>query len=691
MIRQKLKSIIFNGVEGKAYGGNIYSFKIENNGIESPAKFIISVAYPPNEAKLITLGTRANIETEFFTFRGASSLFSCTLEKNPEYDSLHLTYYDASYILDKIYVGINYRHGTCETTSCFGTVTLLGGEVTNIAQEKECLNCQNNIEKFSTPVSAIPCDNKDAGYTIGDFITAFNGYINNLGILGRIGNDTLSYTGTLREVLSNLCSDAGASFICNYLTGEVDVIDASMGIEINDEDTASNNNIKKITVEESLEGTYAHFKSSFKITPTSIFSQQREKYKQIILTPQSTVLTEDVILGAVSQKSPERRDAYCRAVGYYDRIGIYGGLFSPDPEGGIYQNTINRLADCMQDSSLLDLVDQGFTYWQLSNYSDDLKNYYMERESRALSEYGTLYRSNVIPRIVDERTCISNKFRSVTTNEYYPDIDPDGYWRKSLSAQDLFPNENADLNGYYTPVIVPLVGELLEKYSLCVRSGLIGLRDFTNAAFIGWKFARTNIRPNIGGCKHPDEEEKKPIQEEDKTYCQLPCEESAKDPCEILNNECSIGPAGIFQGSDTSDTTCIDGIALPTAARFWGWSKETQDISKTREGSLEVGERFPNSIGGEYQSIRYTLQDLSNGDNDSGSIPAGVFGKSITKNYELIGEFVPIMHPSLRSWSVSIDGNGVMTNVSYQNRPPTPSKQDTTVSKVAIRKISLRS
>lgn len=704
MIRQKLKSIIFNGVEGQAYGGNIYSFKIENNGIESPSKFMISVAYPPKKAIPIPLGTTARIETGIISFKNISSLFSCTIEQNPEYDSMHLTYHDASFILDKIYIGLNYRHGQCPDTTdeygnkirvrhCGDGIVLLGGEIPNMVSEKECLDCSNNIKKADTPSVTTPCDNKDVGYIVQDFIEAFP-YIEDINILGKAGGDPMSYTGTLREVLSNICSDAGASFICDYATGSIKIIDASRGIEISDKDTAANPNIKKITVESSLEGTYGHYKSGFKINPTNIFSQQRENYKQITLTPENSVLSTDVILGAVAIKSPERRDAYCRSHGLYYRIGIYGSLYPPDPYGGIYQSSIKRLADCMQDSSLIDLHNQGFTYWHLSNYSDDLKNYYMNRESLALSEYGSVFRSSVIPKIEDDKTCIAEKFRSITSNQYYPDIAPDGTWRKSMGTKDLFPNEDPGLNGYYTPVIVPLVGDLLEKYLLCVQSGLIGLRDLTNAALIGWKFAYSNIAPNVGPCKHPEEELAKPLEERKDAFCKLPCEEESKDPCQILNSECSKGPGGIYQGSSFDMTTCIDGVALPVAAPYFGWVKTTQDVSKTREGELEIGQRFPPYIDANVQSIRYTLLDASGTSTNIqniGGFSTSVFKESITKTYEIVGEFVPIIHPSLRSWNINIDGNGLITTISYQNRPPTPSKQETTIPKISSKKVSLRS
>lgn len=699
MIRQKLKSIIFNGIEGEAYGGNIYSFKIENNGVESPSKFIISIAYPPKQAREIALGTTARIETNLFVFNGVSSLFSCNIERNPEYDSMHLTYYDSSFFLDRIYVGLNYRHGKCQGNASYcliGPLILLGKEQSNIAQSKECLDCEDNIIKVETPSVAIPCDNKDVGYTVSDFTSALSilDKFENVGLLSNAGADIISYTGTLREVLSNICSDAGASFICDYATGKIRIIDASRGIEISDKDTADNATIKKITTESSLEGTYAHYKSAFSINPANVFSQQRENYRQITLTPVNSALTDDVKLGAVSIKSPERRDAYCRSHGLYYRIGIYGDLFSPDPDGGIGQNSIQRIADCMQDSSLIDLHNQGFTYWHLARYSDDLKNYYMDRESKALSDYGSLYRSSVIPKIEEDKTCIAEKFRSVTTYQYYPDIAADGTWRKSAGSKDLFPDEDPGLNGYYSPVIVPLVGDMLEKYLLCIRSGLIPLRDLANAALIGWKFAYSNIAPNIGPCTHPEEEALKPLEEGEDAFCKLPCEETSADPCELINSDCSVGPAGIYQGSSSNQTTCVDGIALPVVAPYLGWVKSTRNASKSREGELKIGQMQPPYIDGDYQSVRYTLLDASGTGTEVDSVSgfnSSVFRESITKNYEIIGEFVPIMHPSLRSWNITIDGNGLMTSISYQNRPPIPSKQETTIPKVSAKKVSLRS
>lgn len=701
MFVQKLKSISLNGVEGEAYGGNIYSFKIEGNGIDGPPRYIISAAFPPSTAPTPALNSLGQIKIGDFSLGGNVKLFASSVENMPEYSSLHLTYVDNSDFLDKTYIGINYRHGYCEKSVCKSDgFVLLGGEVVETESAKECLNCADQIVEASGKILYNTCDNKDAGYSVGHFIQAFANEIKNISLLGRAGSAPVSYTGTLREVLSNLCSDAGATFMVDY-NGGITIIDGSKGVQILDQVLGSDAKIKKSTYEQSKEGSYIQLGSTFSIKPTRTLSQTRENYTQIILYPQSTIATIDVQLGYVSLRGPMWRDQVCKQLGLYNRLGFYGGLYSVNPGAGMFQNSMTDLANCMQDSSLLDLIGQGFTYWHLTRFSDELKNYYINLESNAAQEFGTVYKANLIPITTESKSCISNSFRKLTNYEYYPDIDANGYWRKNVSSKDIAPEKIRDLDGYYAPVVVPLVGELTEKYKQCVGS-LNRISDYTNMAFIAWKSNLPGVSIESSMCVHPDEELKKPINQKD-TYCLLPCEqnEGSSDPCAQLNSNCSRGPAGIYQGSESNLGFCLGGIVSPSTSVYYGWMKKNDDVSRVAAGELKINDKPIDSSSSSVmpgyadtsnvQSVRYSLVDASNS-SDSISPPVGSFFiASQTRTYEIIGEFVPQLHPSLKSWSISTDGNGTFTTISYQNRPPIPSKQDSSMSKVSSKKVLLRS
>ena len=705
MTNQKLNSIIFNGVEGEAFGGSIFSFRIESNGIESPPKYIVSVVYPPTASSrnpAAELNAAATITVGGNGLGGSMKLFGVSYEDNPEYTTAHFTYLDGSSFLDTTYVGINYRHGVCARSTYCGSIEkgmiILGGEIQGVEEEKECINCEDQVEKIVGQVAALSCDNKDSGYSVDDFIAACKNHIIDISLLSRAGDATLSYTGTLREVLSSICSDAGATFMTDY-KGKVKIIDGSQGIQINDAGLANDPNVKKRTYESSRDGTYKQYGSSFSLKPTRSLSQTRENYTQFTLQPVNAALTLDVQLGAISMRGPMWRDQICRQEGLYSRLGFYGGLYSVNPTAGAFQNNMSALADCMQDSSLLDLVNQGFTYWNLTRFSDELKNYYINAESAAIQEYGILYKASITrPASTEEKNCISNEFRKITTSEFYPDIDAGGFWRKNISAKDISPSKIDDLGSYYAPVIVPLIGELAEKYSQCTNnynSSAFG-GDFTNAAFVAWKSNVPGVSVQSSSCLHPDEELKRAVNQKD-TYCLLPCEDQQQDACQILNQSCSKGAAGIFQGSEGNIGYCLGGIVLPSTSTFWGWYKKTDDMSKSVAGELKINgalvdpnkDIIPELDRGDVQSLRYSLTDLSAG---GGNAQVSSFHAiSENRTYEIIGEYVPTIDPSLKSWSMSIDGNGVFTNISYQNRPPIPSKQDTSISKVTPRKILLRS
>ena len=703
---QQLNSVNFNGVNGEAHGGSIFSFRIESNGIESPPKYIVSVVYPPRNSgnpPVAALNTTATISVGSGPLGGAGAkLFGISYEDNPEYSAAHYTYLDGSSFLDTVYVGINYRHGVCARSTYCGSIAdgmiILGGEIQGVEEEKECINCEDQVEKAVAQVAALSCDNKDSGYSINDFVSACDGKIQGANLLlSRLEGSPLSYTGTLREVLSSICSDAGCTFMPDY-SGGVKIIDGSLGIGIDDSSVAGNPGIKKRTSESSRDGTYNQSGSTFSLKPTRSLSQTRENYTQFTLEPVNAALTLDVQLGAIAMRGPMWRDHICRQAGLYSRLGFYGGLYSVNPTAGSFQNNMSALADCMQDSSLLDLVSQGFTYWNLTRFSDELKNYYINAESAAVQEYGILYKASITrPASTEEKNCISNEFRKITTSEFYPDIDAGGFWRKNISAKDIAPSKIDDLGSYYAPVIVPLIGELAEKYSQCTNnsnSSAFG-GDFTNAAFVAWQTV-PGVAVQSSSCLHPDEELKHAVNQKD-TYCALPCEDQQQDACQILNQSCSKGAAGIFQGSEDNKGYCLGGIVLPSTSKFWGWYKKTDDMSKSVAGELKINDKLvdpntniiPKLSANGTQSVRYSLTDLSAG-GSNGSV-SSFYALSESRTYEIVGECVPDINPSLKSWSMSIDGNGIFTNISYQNRPPIPSKQDTSMSKISPKKILLRS
>lgn len=703
MINQQLNSVIFNGANGQAYGGSIFSFRIESNGIESPPRYVVSVVYAPDASiTKVALNTTANISFGNMSLGGGQvKLFGVSYEDNPEYTAAHFTYLDGSSFLDTVYVGINYRHGVCARSTYCGSIEngmiILGGEIQGVEEEKECINCEDQVEKAVAQVAALSCDNKDSGYSINDFISACGGRIQQSSLLLRLEGSPLSYTGTLREVLSSICSDAGCTFMPDYLGG-IKIIDGSTGVEIDDSSVSSKPGIKKRTSESSRDGTYNQSGSTFSLKPTRSLSQTRENYTQFTLQPVNAAITLDVQLGAIAMRGPMWRDHICRQAGLYSRLGFYGGLYSVNPTAGFLQNNMSDLADCMQDSSLLDLIAQGYTYWHLTRFSDELKSYYINAESNAVQEYGVLYKASIRkPASTEEKNCISNEFRKVTTSEFYPDIDAGGFWRKNISAKDIAPSKIDDLGSYYAPVVVPLIGELAEKYAQCTdnyNNSMFG-QSFTNAAFVAWQTV-PGVAVQSSSCLHPDEELKHAINQKD-TYCALPCEDQQQDACQILNQSCSKGAAGIFQGSESNIGYCLGGIVLPSTSTFWGWYKKTDDMSKSLAGELKINNTLvdpntniiPKLSANGTQSVRYSLTDLSAG-GSSGSV-SSFYAVSESRTYEIVGECVPDMHPSLKSWSMSIDGNGVFTNISYQNRPPVPSKQDTSMSKISPKKILLRS
>ncbi len=184
---------------------------------------------------------------------------------------LHVTYSDSSIILDKTVIGLRGLHGAGFTSAVTGTfspnIVLVGTQIDP---------CQN-VTNTPTDPCAPACDdnagereNFDCGkerllkilqvdYSFPELKAALSSKISFGGFPEAINSDyRASYTGTVREVLQNWCSDFGIGFY--WESNSVYFYDISRGITINDAGLDSGYNVTNYTETKSIRDNYAKAK-----------------------------------------------------------------------------------------------------------------------------------------------------------------------------------------------------------------------------------------------------------------------------------------------------------------------------------------------------------------------------------------------------------------------------------------------
>ena len=208
----------------------VYSFDYSFGGASGPSTFRVSFvsktdSLPPKPT--LSASKSASINIKGF------KPFSVFLKKYEREKSsggylLHCEFVDTSIILDKIFIGLYNRHGFNKGRD--GNVIILGNEVDPCSRDSQpstltdpCDPCPEDQE--TSLAREIDCAKKrqqeilDVRYNFSELRSFIGQYIS--GSINDNDNYYATYTGTLRDVLSNWCSDYGYTF---YWSGDRAVI-----------------------------------------------------------------------------------------------------------------------------------------------------------------------------------------------------------------------------------------------------------------------------------------------------------------------------------------------------------------------------------------------------------------------------------------------------------------------------------
>jgi hypothetical protein len=258
-------------------GKNVYPYGVEfSEGGSEPS--LITLKFVNEDGKYILPQNDSNkvVKIKIGNFRTIDAYVGETeTTSQSEGGSIStIQYIDSSIILDKINIGLKGVHGPGFETSFFGVqspnLVLVGSQV-DPCEELEASPvdpCAPACEDKNSERDSFDCVKEKAlkilqvDYSFEDLRGAVSGKIGFGSFPAAINlNYRASYTGTLREVLKNWCSDFGLDFYWD--NNSIYFIDTSNGIQINDSVLSSGQNVISTSEKKSILNNVSKIKSVY--------------------------------------------------------------------------------------------------------------------------------------------------------------------------------------------------------------------------------------------------------------------------------------------------------------------------------------------------------------------------------------------------------------------------------------------
>jgi len=280
---------------------------------------------------------------------------------------LQVEFVDGSYLLDKIYIGLQNRHGEAKKTQIDGAdysapfyvdknLIIVGRELHPCDTNKDGLLSFDEISNLDQcdPCPSCPGDKYDSrckdlanarvfdvAYSFGDLITAVNNSNKGINIESPIGvpaaqlqNYLKEFVGTFRDVLDQWCTELGLSYYYDPEQNQVFFRDTTSDIDLDKDfiinSLNSDSNIKIISQDEevSIENT---------TTRASISHYQRDGEKKSYNCTKTDVLalpavTSFDLYGEAKRSKTVVRDGATKSVdfdSFNDSVSAVLGAYSP--------------------------------------------------------------------------------------------------------------------------------------------------------------------------------------------------------------------------------------------------------------------------------------------------------------------------------------------------------------------------
>jgi hypothetical protein len=747
MPRQSIEQItIGSNPPGMFSGGYIYSIKFDIGYSQNLDKITISVV----DGDEIELG-----ENHGSISIGKQSFLDCYLISSeqstaPGQKITNHTFTSKAFNLDKIFVGLVRRHCNAigfggdplqeEKTvkinakcPCNGTVKEVEGEVKRkglITGHKVdgSLLCMAGEEP-----NANSCDVPEVYYSVGELMTGLQDALSSAGVSFRFESSyyyyKINYTGTVREVLSNICRDIAADFYFDWASNTVIIYDLSQGVS--SLPTPPKNISASFSKSKTIENTYASFSTEFGFTPGGKAQSSYSRSKKITFTSNQDYMTpgdlsaneKTAMIGAILGKiDANARKLYYMKEGLWERIGLIDMDLNLNPttifEQGFDVKTYIDFHNKFKDLG----VNPIFKF-----FIEDpkLETYWQTQEEYLFNNYGRFFYSKG-PNPENKDICLGNgrSFKIDTT--YIPDIQPStrGYFIEKEPAycpplEDLFFYGNLE---DYFPVYMDYAGQvrlsILNALSLSEGEGidsvfqqgrlLLALVTDSKSIPLSAKFSDLNSSKN--NCETQISKgyyvNRSNTEAPETDPCEGPCSSSGEE--EICRKETSCGYTAISvvpnPGHDSNTAGSIQisyngtsqTIILPVREPFYGIETKNIQVSAPFASEYKFGGEVRASSEGSAvpMKINVVTNDISNSKenatiNQSNSRPA----ESISM--KIVGITNALTMPlspkdGLSSLSMYIDENGSFADLTYKTRAPELPSKEVALQKIRANKISIR-
>ena len=742
MPRQYIEDVkVSSNPMGRFANGYIYSIKFDIGYSQNLDKITLSVV----DGIERDLGTRYDsISIDEMRFKDCY-LIGSERSLSPGQNICNFTFTNKSYLLDKIFVGLVRRHcspaifgdyqqssSTVEVEAkcpCNGEVRTVIGSVTRTGLINGYAIANNLLCMGGEKPSNNGCDIPEVMYPIANFIQALQ---------ERTGFKILfespyfgyevNYTGTAREVLSNICRDIAADFYFDWTTNTLIIYDLQKGIQTPDIDKRSVY-LASYSESKTIENTYETSSAGFSFTPGGLttsnysfsnslkFTSKLDFDTPIDLTPTEKESFIGAILGKIDANA---RKLYFMKKGLWERIGLINFNLSINPEAifkqgfdvKTYVDFYNKFKSFGLNAKFNFLIED-----------PKLETYWQTQEEAIFNNYGRyFYSRDQNPVNID--SCYEDGSRLKVTSTYDPDLNYYANGVYYIEKEPTYCPRIEELSFYgdlekYFPVYMDYAGQ--------VRLSLLNALDGSDGQLIEELNAQGRLllalvpNPNsipisaTFGALNSSINECEPRISNGLYINRNVSEDSSQDPCagrcsvsaeeEICKREVGcqggatiVNEVGHKSAKSNSITISYEGssvrIKLPVRELFYGIeTKDTEiGIPFTSKYSFQGGmigddsiipmkanlNTQDNSGGKTYQEVNQTVTDPEK------SISIKVIGIQNAKYFPLKPD------QGLSSLSMYIDENGSFVDLSYRSRAPELPAQELVMQRIRPNKVSIR-
>lgn len=746
-IRSIEKVKVGNYPDGKFAGGYIYSIKASQGYAENANSLNIDIVY--DKGTTINLPTK-NLTTSYRIQIGdlvfPSNYFikhSKSVAVNEEV--INCTFIDNSIILDRYFVGLTNRHYKVNEINqsynlsiycadCDSKIRLKNGTVT-----RPSANSPNSLinhllivgeEEFVDQT----CDIPDVKYNFSDLLSAMSkipnfSFLNFVDINPSYRN---SYTGTLREVLSNWGSDFGFSFYWDSLKNQLICIDLRSPVDLTPVSEFINSNfnqnstlpISSFSEEESLEGTYQQDNIDYVLKPARPKQKQIKDFYPILHSVRKINVPFNKIEQVLAKYNSQAFSLYLLQSNNFATFGfqkIYNGINTY-----VLNTVLKNIAEFSADGNAQIII--GY-------YNRDEGEAQASRASASADDIGKYYANNSSIKWNNLSCSENGKYNISTTYEPQP-IFGTRPWEKYGGTADMptspqglpvwliersptyqaFGTDQFSVEGL-GPIYVDIEGEIADQIRdahLIVNPSDTQADRYRGMTLIAYK-PYLYVKQNNNVFNNSEENFNPPeYQIEDLPECQTICEKDTNT--EICRKGCTVlsalghGLISKFSSSYTFTNSYNNSsmtIVLPSEQDYLGYVKAEGTFTYTEPGIKQMNNNTNFNINDDVMNYSINLNDVTTDEPSIGQINFGnvkqsslaldIVQNNPKKNISLkiigttYGDLSQYLNPQagLTNLSVYLTDNGSFTDLTFENRPAKKPKPEAIMQKVGPQKIRI--